>query len=553
MKCSLALTLTAYPRTDPRLRFYFLFSPEIGSHTTRLSVMDNKGLPQIISLGPGTQSAHRPSESMWTTEGFLSIKDGTDEELYVHPSNTIFNLNHPIAFSAKDLSEKRPNVTGYQTLTLQDITAKYLKGLQTSAETIITRNITVILIVLPVGIVYDDSRQVALLDACKAAGLPRSGVFKKSSVAFSEFELYNARDDRLFLYYHVGSSTLEVSVVSLDGFFGTLSLVSDQHLGGNNFNKRIVNHLLRAHEKKTSQDLSSDGKFMIHLGGEVEKAKQALSFQNSVRIEIESSIAGDQDFSEQLTRSQFEDLNMDLFTKTIAAVDQALKDADLTRDDIQDIVLSGGSSNIPFLQSTLKDYFGEKKNYQGSNQPETVALFGAVKFGQQIAVRDEYYASGICCGNIGPLSIGIETTGGVMFKYADWHSGKEFDKTLTFSTAMDNQDRVVIKVFEGERARASQNVFLGGIELSGIPPAPKGVPQIRVRLRSPSCGNKLYLSVMEMATKRINVTAISPRSAYLEEDEIYSKISEAQEFEHEDRLMWENAEATGTRTLLNPA
>ncbi|KFH62849.1 hypothetical protein MVEG_11374 [Podila verticillata NRRL 6337] len=515
--------------------------------------MDDKGLPQIISLGPGTQSAHRPLESMWTTEGFLSIKDGTDEELYVHPSNTIFNINHPVAFSAKDLSEKRPNIPGYHTLTLQDITAKYLKGLQTSAETIITRNITFISIVLPVGIVHGDSRQVALSDACKAAGLPWSELFKKSFVAFFEFELYNVMDERLFLFYRVGSSTLEVSVVSSDNFFGTLSFVRDQYLGGNNFNKRVVNHLLRAHEKRTGQDLSSDDKFMIHLGGEVEKAKQALSFQSSVRVEIESSIAGGQDFSEQLTRSQFEDLNMDLFTKTMAAVDQALKDAGLTKNDIRDVVLSGGSSNIPFLQSTLKHYFGEKKNYQGSNQPETVALFGAAKFGQQIVVRDKYYSSGICCGWIGPLSIGIETTGGVMFKYADWGSSQVFDKTFTFSTAMDNQNRVVIKIFEGERARASQNVFLGGIELSGIPPAPKGVPQIRVRLKSPSCGNKLYLSVMELATKRINVTAISPRSAYLEDDEIYSKISEAQEFEHEDRLMWENAEAAGTMTLLNPA
>lgn len=514
-----------------------------------MSVVDDNGLLLMTSLGQGTRSTHGLSGSMWTTEGFLSIKDGTDEELYVRPSNTIFNLEHSVAFSTEGLSENRPNVTGYQTFTLQEITAKYLKGLQASTETIVGRNITSIYIVMPDGIDLEGSRRNAISDAAADAGLRLSRMYRKSIAAAVGF--YNGMEyDRTILFYHVGSSTLEVSVLLQDdGVFDHLSVVNDQHLGGSDFNKRVVNHLLLAHETRTSQDLSSDDKFMIHLGREVEKAKQALSSQNSVRIEIESSSPGRQNFSEVLTRSRFEDLNMDLFAKTIAAVDRAIKDANMTRHDIQDIVLSGGSSKISFLQSTIRDYFGGEKNYFGSNHPETATIFGASK----LMMRQYTSDGGVCCFWTDPLSLGIETAGGVMFKYADRHSARQFDKTFTFSTAMDNQDRVVIRVFEGERAWTSQNAFLGGIELSGIPPAPKGVPQIRVRLSVQSCSDTIHLSVMEMATMRINATTMSPQSAFEEDEEIESKLMEGLEFELEDRLIWENAEATGTMTLLNPA
>ncbi|KAF9898326.1 ATPase with role in protein import into the ER, partial [Linnemannia zychae] len=211
---------------------------------------------------------------------------------------------------------------------------------------------------------------------------------------------------------------------------------------------------------------------MIRLRREVEKAKQALSSQKSVRIEIESLHPGGQDLSEELTRSQFEDLNMDLFRRAIATIDRAIEDTDgriKDKDDIQDVILSGGPFNIPFLRSAMKDYFGEKKRYHGLNHLETASVFGAATIGQSI----EDAGNSICCSGVAPLSVGIETAGGVMFKFMDRRSDGSFDRTFTFSTAMDNQDRVAIRVFDGERALASQNTFLGGIELSGILPAPK--------------------------------------------------------------------------------
>ncbi|KAG0034890.1 ATPase with role in protein import into the ER [Podila clonocystis] len=338
---------------------------------------------------------------MWTAEGFLSIKDGTDEALYVHPFNTVFNLEHPVAFIAENLSEIRPNITGYRTFTLSDITEKYLKRSLTSAETIIGRGIGSFYVVMPGGNDFSDNRWHVVNNASPTAAVRTVRQSHKSIAAAYEFDIAMEDDERTVLVYRLGSSTLEVSVfLAEEGVYDKLSSIYDQHLGGNDFNKRLVKYLLLAHKKKTLQDLSTDHKFIMRLEREVEKAKQALSYQNSVRIEIQSFHPGGQDFFQELTRPRFVDLNMDLFTKSIAAVDQAIRDANLTsKDDIQDIVLSGGSSNIPFLQSTIKDYFGEKKKYHGLTRPETAAVFGAVKLAQQAQLPDTrtLREMGLCC------------------------------------------------------------------------------------------------------------------------------------------------------------
>ncbi|KAG0247847.1 ATPase with role in protein import into the ER, partial [Mortierella polycephala] len=252
---------------------------------------------------------------------------------------------------------------------------------------------------------------------------------------------------------------------------------------------------------KTGQDLSSDDKFLLRLGNEVEKAKRMLCVQDCVRIEIESLHPGVQSLSEKLTRSQFEDLNMDLFTKTITATDQAIKGSDeYTKNDIQDIVFSGGSTNIPFLQSTIREYFGRHKRYHGSNHPETTVVLGAAKLSHRY-LDERRYGSGVCCMEESPGALGIETTGGVMFKFTEECS----------------DDRVVVRVFSGDGTWTSQNMFLGGIELTGIAPAPKGVPEIRVRLRAYSCGSSIDLHVMDVASGRINDTTLSPFKDYGEE------------------------------------
>ncbi|KAF9112579.1 hypothetical protein BGX30_007251, partial [Mortierella sp. GBA39] len=381
----------------------------VGSSATRLSVVvGDNGKPKILSIGPGTRSTTGPLESNWTTEGFLLIKDGTDEALYVHPSNTLFNLDHPIALRSRHHYGVRPNITGHQAFTLTDITAKYLQELTTSAESILGHSVTFVGILSPDGQslrtttkvidnefwgnytlpdrayvggyterIVNELREV--MREASHAGLGRqksfSNVYRRAyaAIAFFDQGMEYSRD---VLVYRLGGSTFEVSVQDVDdGVFYTMSSVYDQHLGGNDFNQRVVDHLLLAHKNKTGQDLSSDDKFLLRLGNEVEKAKRMLSVQDCVWIEIESLHPGVQSLSEKLTRSQFEDLNMDLFTKTITAIDQAIKDTDgYTKNDIQDIIFSGGSTNIPFLQSAIREYFGRHKRYHGSNHPETTVV-----------------------------------------------------------------------------------------------------------------------------------------------------------------------------------
>ncbi|KAG9071276.1 ATPase with role in protein import into the ER [Linnemannia hyalina] len=504
------------------------------------------------TLAIGTRSTAGPLESNWTTEGFLLIKDGTDKARYVHPSNTLFNLGHPIALRSRHHYGIRPNITGHQAFTLIDITAKYLQELTTSAELILGHSVNFVGILSPDGqslrtttkeIIGDGFRgNYTLLErvyvgryterivielrevmekALNAAGLQRqkisSHVYRKASAAIGFFD-QGMEYSRNVLVYRLGGSTFEVSVHEVDDDSSyAMSSVYDQHLGGNDFNQRVVDHLLLAHKNKTGHDLSSDDKFLLRLGNEVEKAKRMLSVHDCVRIEIESLHPGVQSLSEKLTRPQFEDLNMDLFTKTITAIDQAIKDSDeYTKNDIQDIMFSGGSTNIPFLQSTIREYFGRHKRYHGSNHPETTVVFGAAKLSHWY-LDERRSGGGVCCFMESPGAFGIETAGGVMFKFAAQYADVNTNKMYTFSTAMDNQDRVVVRVFSGDGTRTSQNIFLGGIELTGIAPAPKGVPEIRVRLRAYYCGSSIDLHVMDVASGRINETTLSPFKDYGEE------------------------------------
>ncbi|KAF9278273.1 hypothetical protein BGZ88_000654 [Linnemannia elongata] len=518
---------------------------EVGSSATRLSVIggDNSE-PKIISIGPGTRSSTGPLESNWTTEGFLLIKDGTDEALYVHPSNTLFNLDHPIALRSRLHYGIRPIITGHQAFTLIDITAKYLQELTTSAESILGHSVSFVGIISPDGhglrttlkeIIDDGFRgnytllntvhvgctermEIELREvmekALNAAGLRQqkifSHVYRKASAAVFIFD-QGMEYSRNVLVYRLGGSTFEVSVYEYDDeVLYAMSSVYDQHLGGNDINQRIVDHLLLVHKNKTGQNLSSDDKFLLRLGNEVEKAKRMLSVQDCVRIEIESLHPGVQGLSEKLTRSQFEDLNMDLFTKTITAIDQAIEDSgEFAKNDIHDIVFSGGSANIPFLQSTIREYFGHHKRYHGSTHPETTVVLGAAKLSHQY-LDDRGHGSVICCMEESPGALGIETAGGVMFNFTNWYTDGNTNNMYSFSTTMDNQDRVVVRVFRGDGEWTSQNLFVGGIELTGIAPAPKGVPEIRVRLRAYMCGSTVELQVMDVASGRINGTTLWP-------------------------------------------
>jgi len=284
--------------------------------------------------------------------------------------------------------------------------------------------------------------------------------------------------------------------------------------------------------------VTSNLRAMGKLKREVEKAKRTLSSQMSTRLEIESFDEGE-DFSETLTRAKFEELNMDLFRKTMKPVEQVLKDANVKKEDIDDVVLVGGSTRIPKVQQLLKEYFGGKEPSKGINPDEAVAYGAAVQGG---ILSGEQGTEDIVLIDVCPLTLGIETTGGVFTKLIPRNTVVPTKKSQIFSTAADGQTTVLIQVFEGERAMTKDNNLLGKFELSGIPSAPRGVPQIEVTFEIDANGI-LKVAASDKGTGKVESITITNEKGRLSQEEIDRMIREAEEFASEDESLRKRVDA----------